>query len=119
MELDIDNTEDSTGVFPNELDAKLSLGWSLIDVREDDEWTYGHHEEAKHVKMSEVPESLELFDQESSYIIVCRSGHRSGKVSEYLNSIGYQSYNLIGGMKKLSNESNKIIGSDGNPGIII
>ena len=42
MELDIDNTGDSTGVFPNELDAKLSLGWSLIDVREDDEWTYGH-----------------------------------------------------------------------------
>ena len=50
MELDIDNTGDSTGVFPNELDAKLSSGWSLIDVREDDEWTYGHHEEAKHVK---------------------------------------------------------------------
>ena len=61
MELDIDNTGDSTGVFPNELDAKLSSGWSLIDVREDDEWTYGHHEKAKHVKMSEVPESLELF----------------------------------------------------------
>ena len=37
MELDIDNTGDSTGVFPNELDAKLSSGWSLIDVREDDE----------------------------------------------------------------------------------
>ena len=47
MELDIDNTGDSTGVFPNELDAKLSSGWSLIDVREDDEWTYGHHKEAE------------------------------------------------------------------------
>ena len=119
MELDIDNTGDSSGVLPNELEAKLLSGWTLIDVREDDEWTFGHLEEAKHVKMSEIPESLELFDHESFYIIVCRSGHRSGKVSEYLNSIGYQSYNLIGGMKKLSNESNKIISSDGNPGIII
>ena len=62
---------------------------------------------------------IEKLSRESSYIIVCRSGHRSGKVSEYLNSIGYQSHNLIGGMKKLLNESNKIIGSDGNPGIII
>ena len=42
-----------------------------------------------------------------------------GKVSEFLRTKDIISYNLLGGMKKLSNFSREIISSNGNPGTII
>ena len=119
MELDIDNTGDSTGVFPNELDAKLSSGWSLIDVREDDEWEAGHHREATHISMGTIEENLTKFTKSNDYIIVCRSGARSSRVSNYLLSKDFNVLNLDGGMKALFNVSNNIINSNGSTGQII
>tara|TARA_B100001109_G_C18572179_1_gene339286 strand:+ start:31 stop:390 length:360 start_codon:yes stop_codon:yes gene_type:complete len=119
VEFDTSDAEKNEGVFSYEIESKLERGWSLIDVREDDEWTYGHHIQAKHIRMSEIPDNLDKFDKENYYVIACRSGHRSGKVSEYLNSLGFKSFNLIGGMKKLISDSDNIINSDGNIGTII
>jgi Rhodanese-related sulfurtransferase len=60
-----------------------------------------------------------LFEKNEKYVIVCRSGQRSGKVSEFLRTKDIISYNLLGGMKKLCNFSTEIISSNGNPGTII
>ena len=53
------------------------------------------------------------------YIIICRSGHRSGKVSGYLNNQGFDTFNLLGGMQELSLTSENVIDSTGNKGTII
>ena len=43
MESDIDKEEINSEIEPEDLQQKLDDGWKLVDVREDDEWMYGHH----------------------------------------------------------------------------
>ena len=38
--------------------------------------------------MGNIPESMDNFKEETKYVIICRSGHRSGKVAAYLDSQG-------------------------------
>ena len=106
-------------VSPENLEILLSEGYKLIDVREQDEWEAGHHTEAAHIPMGTIPERIEEFNEDDKYIIICRSGGRSGRVCSFIEKEGIQSHNLTGGMKKLSLTSEKIIDSDGNSGIVI
>ena len=106
-------------VLPENIEQHILDGYKLIDVREDDEWNAGHHSGAKHIPMSTIPENLNTFEESEKYIIICRSGHRSGKVSGYLNSQGFDTFNLAGGMKELSLTSENVIDCSGNKGTII
>ena len=54
MESDIDKEETNSEIEPEDLQQKLNDGWKLVDVREDDEWMYGHHSEAEHIKMGDI-----------------------------------------------------------------
>ena len=65
-------------VLPENIEQHILDGYKLIDVREDDEWNAGHHSGAKHIPMSTIPENLNTFEESEKYIIICRSGHRSG-----------------------------------------
>ena len=106
-------------VLPENIEQQILDGYKLIDVREDDEWNAGHHSGAKHIPMSTIPENLNSFEESEKYIIICRSGHRSGKVSGYLNNQGFDTFNLLGGMQELSLTSENVIDSTGNKGTII
>ena len=57
-------------VLPENLENLLSEGYKLIDVREQDEWDAGHHEEAKHVPMGTIPEKINDFNSDEKYIII-------------------------------------------------
>lgn len=78
------------------MDKDRSL--SLIDVREDDEVAQGKIPEAKHIRMSEIPNRKGELSKDEKHIIICRSGARSGRVCEYLQSLGYDVVNVEGGM---------------------
>ena len=52
-------------------------------------------------------------------LFVCRSGSRSGRVTNYVNSVDIESYNLSGGMKELQKFTKEIVDLEGNPGQII
>ena len=106
-------------VEASEVEDLVSNGHILIDVREEDEWEAGHHREATHISMSTIEENLSKFTKGNDYIIVCRSGARSSRVSNYLLSNDFKVSNLDGGMKALFNVSNNIINSKGSPGQII
>ena len=106
-------------ISPDELEDYLVKGYNLVDVREQDEWDAGHHEKAKHIPMGTIPEKINEFDKDEKYIIICRSGGRSGKVCSFMNKEGHQSFNLNGGMNKLSTTSEKIVDSNGNTGVVI
>ena len=71
-------------IQPEQVEDYIENGHQLIDVREDDEWQAGHHLNANHIKMGEIPSNLDKFDKEKKYIIVCRSGGRSAKVTDFL-----------------------------------
>jgi rhodanese-related sulfurtransferase len=70
----------------------------IIDVREDDEWESGHIAEARHIRLSEIPQRLEELDRNREIVMVCRSGGRSGRACEYLSQAGYHVTNMQGGM---------------------
>ncbi|HLR63342.1 MAG TPA: rhodanese-like domain-containing protein [Lentibacillus sp.] len=77
---------------------KNNEGVNVIDVREDDEVAQGKIPGAKHIPLGEVPERLDEIDKDKHYYMVCRSGGRSGRASEFLDAQGFQVTNVDGGM---------------------
>lgn len=73
---------------------------NIIDVREDEEVAQGKIPGAKHIPLGEIPERLEEIDKDKHYYMVCRSGGRSGRASEFLEDQGYDVTNVDGGMLK-------------------
>ena len=70
----------------------------LLDVREDDEWAAGRAPGAVHVPMTQLAERLEEIPEGDPVYVICRSGGRSARVTAYLNSQGWDSVNVAGGM---------------------
>ena len=72
---------------------------TIIDVREAEEVAAGMIPGAIHIPMGEIPERHNEIDRSSEIILVCRSGVRSSKVYEYLESLGFTNLkNMTGGM---------------------
>lgn len=117
MAFDTDNAIQE--VQPENLENLLVEGYELIDVREQDEWDAGHHSGANHVPMGSLSEKINEFSKDKKYIIICRSGGRSARVCSYMEKEGYSSFNLKGGMKKLSLTSEKIFDLHGTTGTVI
>ena len=92
--------EEIKTITPEEVKVQLEEGktLNLIDVREDDEVAEGMIPEAVHIPMGEIPESLDQLDKNIEYVIICRSGGRSGNVCQYLTEHGYHATNMAGGM---------------------
>ena len=70
----------------------------LIDVREADEVAEGMIPSAIHIPLGDVPARLGELDKAKAYIIICRSGGRSGRATEFLTEEGYDATNMVGGM---------------------
>lgn len=89
-------------ITPEELEKLLETEdtLNLIDVREDEEVAEGMILGAVHIPMGEIPEHLDKLDINQEYIIICRSGGRSGRTCDYLNELGYKVTNMVGGMLK-------------------
>ncbi|MGO4106633.1 rhodanese-like domain-containing protein [Paenibacillus sp. YAF4_2] len=85
---------------PQEVAAKLINGEKLylLDVRETDEWTYGHVEGAKHIPLGQLSERLHELDPSKETIVICRSGNRSGLACELLSEKGFNVVNMTGGL---------------------
>lgn len=70
----------------------------VVDVREDDEWNAGHAPAAVHLPMGEIAERLDELPEVSPLYVICRVGGRSARVTEYLNSAGWDAVNVSDGM---------------------
>ena len=95
--LELDRIEEIT---TDELQKKLEAGEKpeLVDVREDEEVASGMIPGARHIRMGTIPENLDKFNKDTEYIIICRSGNRSGNVCHYMQEQGYKVRNMAGGM---------------------
>lgn len=93
-------------ITPLELEEKIknSEKLNMIDVREDEEVAEGMIPGAKHIPMMQIPERLEELQKDEEYIIICRSGNRSGRVCQFLEANGFNVVNLTGGMLNWSGE---------------
>lgn len=94
-------------ISTDEVAAKLAKGEELhlIDVREIDEVEEVAIPGITHISLGEIELRLAELDKEKDYIIVCRSGGRSGRATEILTAAGYNAKNMVGGMLNWSGET--------------
>ena len=93
-------------ITPRELKQKIEQGGQilLIDVREENERALCHIG-GTHIPLAQIPSRAAEIPNEGSVVIYCRSGGRSGKAIEYLESLGYKNLqNLAGGILRWSDE---------------
>ena len=111
------NTFDVDGVRTTTV-TDLADDAVIIDVREDDEWEAGHIPSAVHIPMGQVPQRLgDLPDGELH--IVCRSGGRSRRTTEWLQRNGYDAVNVDGGMQVWAAAGRPVVTDEGQPGFVL
>lgn len=71
---------------------------ALLDVREADEWQAGHAPMAVHIPLSELEARVAEVPRDGAVAVICRSGARSAKATEFLRASGVTASNVIGGM---------------------
>lgn len=71
---------------------------NLIDVREVDEVEVGHIPGIIHIPLGLLEFRMHELNKGESYIMVCRSGGRSGSATQFLESQGFDVSNMVGGM---------------------
>ena len=70
----------------------------IIDVREIDEVAEGKIPGAIHIPLGLLEFRMQELDKNIEYTLVCRSGGRSGRAAQLLESHGYKVVNMAGGM---------------------
>ncbi|OIN67270.1 rhodanese [Exiguobacterium sp. KRL4] len=91
-----------------EVQEKLENGEQLniIDVREVDEVKEGKIPEAIHIPLGLVEFKMNELDKKKQYVMVCRSGARSGQATNYLEGQGFDVINMDGGMMSYEGKTN-------------
>lgn len=80
---------------------------NLIDVREKDEYANGHVPGAVNMPLSELAGTFDQLDKDTEYHIICHSGARSAKASQFLDQQGLDVVNVEGGTMSWPNELEK------------
>lgn len=78
--------------------ALVAAGTLLVDVREQREWDAGHAPDARLMPMSELQARVAELPADSRFLVVCHSGGRSQRVTDFLLREGFDAVNVSGGM---------------------
>ncbi|WP_409370568.1 rhodanese-like domain-containing protein [Lysinibacillus sp. 38-6] len=87
-------------ILAKEVQEALAQGQTLklIDVREVEEVQEGHIPGVIHMPLGLLEFRMHELNKNEPYIIVCRSGARSGRATQFLESQGFDVTNMVGGM---------------------
>lgn len=91
----------------------------LLDVREDEEWRFGHTRTAMHLAMSKLQARVGEIDQAKRIVCICRSGNRSSQVTAFLLHQGFDAVNMTGGMSTWASFGHPLVTFDGRPATVI
>ena len=81
---------------------RVAGGAQLVDVREPNEVAAASLPDSIFIPLGELPERIGELDPNRPVALLCRSGGRSGKASEFLVANGFTDVtNLTGGMMSL------------------
>ena len=72
----------------------------LLDVREPYEIEICNIKGSLFIPTNKILQNIEQLDKEKRYAVMCHSGVRSLHVSNYLNSLGYSTLNVVGGIER-------------------
>jgi len=73
-------------------------GATLLDVRENSEWTSGHAPGAIHVALADIDKAPRRLRQGRPVVVMCASGVRSRTAAKHLRGLGWDAASLSGGM---------------------
>ena len=88
-------------VGPEEFDAAIKQGATVIDVRTPAEFSSGHLEGAVNIDIASPDFAAQIaeLDPKKTYAVYCRSGNRSGVATTQMQNDGFVSlYDLQGGI---------------------
>jgi len=88
-------------ISPQELKRRLDAGEALqvLDVREPWERAIVHLPGTIHIPLAQVPQRLKELDPGGELVAMCKTGGRSLRVAQYLQTAGFQRVaNLTGGI---------------------
>ncbi|MGD6965790.1 rhodanese-like domain-containing protein [Rossellomorea vietnamensis] len=87
-------------ITPREVETIVHEGKpaNIIDVRETNEVAEGKIPGAVNIPLGLVEFRMNELDKSQEYIMVCRSGGRSGRACQFLENQGYKVINMNGGM---------------------
>lgn len=68
------------------------MGKTVIDVREEDEYSAGHYDGAINIPLSTLPDNSKLneLSKDTPLVLYCRSGARSERALQILKDSGYK-----------------------------
>ncbi|WP_394185647.1 rhodanese-like domain-containing protein [Metabacillus halosaccharovorans] len=91
-----------------EVEKLLTQGQNvnIIDVKEVEEVEAGKIPGAIHIPLGLLEFRINELDKSKEYIMVCRSGGRSGRACQFLDSYGFNVINMTGGMLDWEGETN-------------
>jgi rhodanese-related sulfurtransferase len=87
---------------------------TVLDVREPEEWSWGHIEGAVHVPLMQLPERREEVP-DGRVLVVCKIGGRSRQATGYLLQQGFDVVNLDGGMVDWAEAGRPMLSEKGRP----
>ena len=91
----------------------------LLDVREPDEFEAGHAPGAVLRPLGQVPEAVSDLPDGRTVLVICRSGSRSARATQFLRHQGIDAVNLEGGMQAWEAFGLDVVRDDGSFGSVI
>jgi len=79
------------------LEQVASNAVMLIDVRSKAEWNSGHHREAHHIPLGDMPRALATLPRDKPIAVYCQRGSRSAVASSLLSAAGIEAVNVPAG----------------------
>ncbi|WP_430509243.1 rhodanese-like domain-containing protein [Gottfriedia solisilvae] len=79
---------------------------NIVDVREVEELQSGKIRGTLNIPLGLLEFRMHELDKSKEYILVCRSGGRSGRACQLLDSHGFNVINMTGGMLEWEGEIN-------------
>jgi hydroxyacylglutathione hydrolase len=79
------------------LEQVASNAVMLIDVRSKAEWNGGHHREAHHIPLGDMPRALATLPRDRPIAVYCQRGSRSAVASSLLSAAGIEAVNVPAG----------------------
>jgi rhodanese-related sulfurtransferase len=97
------------------LDAARGEGAPVIDVRQPDEYDAGHVPGAHLIPLGEVAARLGEVPTDGTVYVICQTGSRSARATDFLRRQGIDAQNVAGGTKAWI-ESGRTVARGPQPG---
>ena len=77
---------------------KNNYNYNIIDIRSIEKYNDYHMPNAIHIYKDELRNNPNKYlNKDKTYLLYCKEGRNSSILSNYLNSIGYSTYSILGG----------------------